>query len=381
MILISFSFIFSPLCCFSPITSLTDSSFQEFCGQSDAVIMFCNSTQTKCKLAFQLFRASARVYSRLDDLFRFGEVDCGKYPSLCKSHNATKFPTTRYYHKNGTRSTFTKLQELDVYLNWIANQSSIPQTNLSKELQVLTVDNIFDFVYDPTKNSLVAFVSDTCRYCADLKIHLAQANGAYLPEDNIQFALFEKDNWEEVSDKFHAFGVPQVILFPAASPGTECEIPPKYDENGTIYWKSKMILPNKCGVYSETYGGDRTSISFIRWLNQRIFSYRSVDGLIDEEAGIIDSLKEPMRKFYETFSETPIESYKSVKMSLHRIKIPSLHEYYIRVIEDVLERGQDWLEYEYDRLHSILETNNVNLERLEALTVRHNLMRMMLEDF
>lgn len=239
----------------------------------------------------------------------------------------------------------------------------------SSKMRILTPDDFDSVVYDPKLNVLVAFTASWCGHCKNLKPQLESAAQAFKDSDNVVCAIIDADAYGQFTGKYNIHSYPTIKFFPAAKPN---EIVLQEIEKTGLYKGNQPVVP---------FEGGRSANDIVRYLNERSGSFRVVGGGIENTAGIVQNVVQPIKDLTLQLTAsapnaTAISDLKTtITASISNIQNQYVASQYTRYLNKIIDaKGLEFAKTEQARLSELLASKNMN-DRLELeLTVRRNVL-------
>lgn len=220
----------------------------------------------------------------------------------------------------------------------------ISQTYCEKVI-TLTNDNFDQVVMNPNKNVLVEFYAPWCGHCKHLAPTYEKVGEAFENEPNCVVAKVDADGEKELGSRFGISGFPTIKFF------------------------SKT---NKDG---EEYSSGRSEQDFIDYLNDKCGTKRVSGGGIDDSAGRIDAYDTIAKQFMTSKAEreTLLASMTESVEGETEEEYKTSGKYYIKVMNKVLEKGDEYPKKEMERLQRMLE-GNMKADKRDNMYKRKNII-------
>lgn len=123
------------------------------------------------------------------------------------------------------------------------------------------------------------------------------------------------------------------------------------------------------------YTGDRSVEGLVKFLNQKAGTHRTVDGLLDDNAGLEESLNEFVSKYVS--SETKAQLIEEAEAALKKLDSAKQASaaYYIKAMKNIKDKGEEWLKKEKTRLKNLLDNaKSVSAKALDNVKRRLNIL-------
>ena len=146
----------------------------------------------------------------------------------------------------------------------------------------------------------------------------------------------------------------------------------KYDVSG---FPTLKFFPkdNKAG---EPYGGGRTLPEFVDYMNERCGVDRAEDGSLGSNAGVISSLDDEVDEFMAAAADAKSEVLKETQKAIEALEDEEKTDsaYYTKVMEKVVEKGDEFVTAEFDRLSRLISGGQLSSTKIDSFTKRKNVL-------
>eukprot|EP00794_Sanderia_malayensis_P018781 gene18781-20672_t len=189
----------------------------------------------------------------------------------------------------------------------------------------LTASNFESIALDSKKDVLVEFYAPWCGHCKRLAPIYEKVAETYKYDHNCVVAKVDADNAENrpLSEKYGISGFPTMKFFP------------KNNKDG------------------EEYEGGRDEQDFVDFLNTKCKLNRRLGGSLNEQEGRIDKFDELAGKFMAK-KVSKDEVITEAKAAIDGQEDQKAAKYYVKVMEKMVEKGDDYAAKELERLERML---------------------------
>lgn len=181
----------------------------------------------------------------------------------------------------------------------------------------------FDSIVDGSKNVLVAFTAPWCGHCKNMKAAYEKVARAFEREPEVVVAQMNADADENkaLASKFGVRSFPTIKFFPKGS----ADEPIAYESG-------------------------RTEDQFTEFLNLHGKTHRTVAGLLDSTAGLLEEGSAWVSSYLSDIPSRAelFEQAKTYAKSAAK-DAKSSADYYVRAMERIQEKGDEWLNKEINR--------------------------------
>ena len=265
-------------------------------------------------------------------------VNCGKYRRLCLKEGEWNTPEIHLYYNNSVQKYEGGMSH-DSLTSWIYNKTGI----LGKVL-----DN--DLLSPNTRTFQNLLSSQKCVFAV---FHSAQKNNdnEIIQEVEKSAKAFRRENNISIAEiditKFRSFYFDMKIV----------DLP-----------TFKLFIQNSDTI---NYEGHVNAKDIINFINDYCDSNRDVNGYLNDKAGIIDEMDDIIATFLKNPSNELVQKAKAMQ-----IENKQSFNYYIELMENVIQYGNSYLNNEETRLEKILQKYR-NLEssnETDALQIKLNII-------
>ncbi|KAG7528350.1 hypothetical protein FFLO_06227 [Filobasidium floriforme] len=315
-------------------------------------------------------RNLAPVYEQLADAFPTGKVLIAKTDadgagkSLGKRFGVKGYPTLKWFGPDGGEPVdYEGGRDLDSLAKFVTEKSGVKSSiKPPPPPAALEVDNKnYHQLISSGKDVLIAFTAPWCGHCKSLKPVYEKVATAFKNEKNVVVAQMNADADEnkEIASEVGVQGFPTIKFFPK-------------DGSGPV-----------------NYASARSEEAFVEFLNEKAGTHRAVGGRLLPTAGKVLALDQLASKFFSAASSSDRSSIleqaqayvakltgsaKTGAEDVVKRANGSEGEYYIKAMQRVVEKGEDWLSKETTRIGKLLQSPSLAPEKLDELQRKNNIL-------
>jgi len=258
------------------------------------------------------------------------------------------FPTLKFFKKGSLEpEDYNEGRDPDSIINWVNNKAgtnarvAVPPSDAT----TLTDKNFDEIVLDTSKHVLVEFYAPWCGHCKRLAPIWDELATVFKPDEGVVIAKVDADHYKDVGGKYDVHGFPTLISFPK---------------------------DNKAG---EKYEGGRELNDLVSYVNSKYGTHRDSDGTLDDKVGKIEALDTLAAKFFTSESDRA-ETLKEAKAVVSGLTGESAEDanLYVKFMEAISKRGNDYVEKEISRLDRMIESGNLSGKKRDEFTTRKNIL-------
>jgi len=260
-------------------------------------------------------------------------MDADKHREFANKFDVSGFPTLKFFPAgSSTPEAYSGGRTAADIVDFINKKTGLRGKLKAAATAVTVLDDAnFDaIVKDATKDVLVEFYAPWCGHCKQLTPKYAQVAAAFAGDDDVVVAKLDADAHKELATTYGVSGYPTLKFFPKG---------------------------NKDG---EAYTGAREAADFVKFLNDRAGTERTIGGGFGEKVGRIGELDDLARRFMTETENRPAilaEATTLVQTTDHKNK--EYAKYYELAMKRTLEKGDDWGKGEAARLRRVVDSGNV----------------------
>ncbi|OWZ68870.1 protein disulfide-isomerase domain [Cryptococcus neoformans] len=343
---------FTSLVSASKVVDLDNNNFDQIVGQNKgALVEFFAPWCGHCKNL-------APTYELLADAFPSDKVIIAKTDAdgvgreLGSRFGVSGFPTLKWFPAGSLEPIpYSGARDLETLAAFVTKQSGV-KSNIKPPpppaYTELDVSNFDEVVLNESKNVLVAFTAPWCGHCKNMKPAYEKVAKIFSSEPDVVIALMDADDAENkpVAQRYGVSSFPTIKFFPKGS-----KEPVAYDSG-------------------------RTAEQFVNWINEKSGTHRSVSGLLSETAGRVLTLDTLASEFFSANVPERPEIVKKAQEAVTTLdgKSKTTADYYVKAMERIIAKGEEWLTKEQTRLASLLASPSLAPTKLDELKVKINIL-------
>ncbi|WVO22327.1 protein disulfide-isomerase domain [Cryptococcus decagattii] len=343
---------FASLVSASNVVDLDTTNFDQIIGQDKgALVEFFAPWCGHCKNL-------APTYERLADAFPSNKVIIAKTDAdgvgreLGSRFGVSGFPTLKWFPAGSLEPIpYSGARDLETLAAFVTKQSGV-KSNIKPPpppaYTELDVSNFDEIALNESKNVLVAFTAPWCGHCKNMKPAYEKVAKVFSSEPDVVIALMDADDAENkpVAQRYGVSSFPTIKFFPKGSKN-----PVAYDSG-------------------------RTAEQFVDWINDKSGTHRSVSGLLSETAGRVLTLDNLASEFFSANVPERSEIVKKAQEAVTTLdnKSRATADYYIKAMERITAKGEEWLAKEQARLANLLASPSLAPTKLDELKVKINIL-------
>ncbi|KXG47371.1 Thioredoxin [Penicillium griseofulvum] len=298
-----------------------------------------------CKTLAPIYEELAQTFAFAEDKVTIAKVDADENRSLGKRFGIQGFPTVKWFDgKSDKPEEYKGARDLESLSAFVTEKTGIKPRSAQKEVSKVEMlnDASFKTVVGSDKDVLVAFTAPWCGHCKSLAPTWESLAKDFALESGVVIAKVdaEAENSRALSKEQGITGFPTIKFFPKGS--TE----------------------------AEAYSGARSEEAFVKFVNEKAGTHRTVGGGLDSLAGTIAALDEIVTKNVaaKKFDELVTEVKKAAE------GLPDKYaEYYVKAAEK-LSKNEGYAVKELTRLRKVLAKGGSAPEKLDDILSRSNIL-------
>jgi len=332
---------------------LTPSDFDSVVDGSRSVfVMFYAPWCGHCKSFKPEYSEVARAFESYKDKVVIAAVDADTHRELGGKYGVTGFPTLKFFSQGSTNAidydSGRTATEVISFINKHANTDA-KIIEPPSSVRTLTSENFDSIALDQSKDVLVEFYAPWCGHCKKLAPTYEQLGNAFVSEPNVIIAKVDATTNQELASKYGVKGYP------------------------TIKWFGKQNKEDPL-----KYEGGRTLGAFVNFINEKANTKRNEDGSLKLSVGRIPEIDVIAHSFYTNKDQratllSQLQSDCGNKYSEDKC------QYYLKSMQMINEKGDDFVTKEKDRLLKIIQSGNVVKDKKDSFVVRMNILEGFLQ--
>ncbi|KAJ7547667.1 hypothetical protein O6H91_08G097500 [Diphasiastrum complanatum] len=334
------------------VVALTPDTFEEEVGQErGALVEFYAPWCGHCKKLAPEYEKLGAAFSSKPVLI--AKVDCDEHKSLCSKYDVSGFPTLKWFPKGSLEpKVYSGARTMEALSEFVNSESGIQAKSqtVPSDVIVLTPTNFDEIVLDETKHVFVEFYAPWCGHCKNLAPVYEQVATVYKAEKDIVIAKLDADAHKSVAEKYGISGYPTLKFF---------------------------LKSNKDGV---DYEGGHALDDLVTYINKKAGTHRDSKGRLTTDAGIVTSLSTVVEEFFAAKAEERHHVFAKLEEEVSKLEesAAGYGKIYIKILKNVIAKGEEYPRKEYDRLQRIL-SGAVHPSKIDELTVKRNVLSSFLK--
>ncbi|GJP46365.1 hypothetical protein CLOM_g5659 [Closterium sp. NIES-68] len=330
----------------SDVVTLDNDNFDDYVGKEEAAfVKFYAPWCGHCKKLAPDYEKFATAFKRTKSVV-IAKVDCDVHKDVCSKYGVGGFPTLKWFPAGKSKpEDYKGGRDLSDLIEFVNEQLGTHVKIAAPVSDVIALDpsNFDKFVLDTTKHALVEFYAPWCGHCKSLAPTYDKLGSVFKADKNIVIAKVDADSHRSLGEKYGVSGFPTIKWFPAG---------------------------NKDG---EDYSEGRDLADFVKFINEKTGTSRTVSGALLETAGRIDELDEIAAAFAAAAEGEKAglkAKAEAVKVADDKAKHAGI---YIKAMKSIIDKGADYAEKEVARLTRIL-AGTLKPEKADEFTIRKNIL-------
>jgi protein disulfide-isomerase A6 len=279
---------------------------------------------------------------------RVAKVNCVDQSAICSKNSIQGYPTLKFYPKGSKTpedyNSGRTAEDIAEYLNKKAG-SRIRIIKAPEAALTLEPSNFDEIIKDTSKNILVKFYAPWCGHCKKLAPTWEKLAKAFENEKDVIIAKLDADKYRDLAEPYNVRGYPTIKFFP----------------------KGADRKP-------EDYNSGRDIEDLVKFLNNKAGTHRTSDGQLDDEYGLEESLTKISSQFLAADESKRAELLEEAKNNAKSAKNKKAADYYIKTMEKVIAKGDDYVQKEKTRLTKIMSSGNVAAANIDNFKLRLNIL-------
>ncbi|CAI5461646.1 unnamed protein product [Closterium sp. Yama58-4] len=330
----------------SDVVALNNDNFDDYVGKEEAAfVKFYAPWCGHCKKLAPDYETFATAFKKTKSVV-IAKVDCDEHKDVCSKYGVSGFPTLKWFPAGKSEPEDYKGGRDVADLVEFVNEKLGTHVKIAAPVShVVALDpsNFDKVVLDTTKHALVEFYAPWCGHCKSLAPTYDKLGAVFKADKNVVIAKVDADSHRSLGEKYGVSGFPTIKWFPAG---------------------------NKDG---EDYNEGRDLADFVKFINEKTGTSRTVSGSLLETAGRIAELDEIATAFVAA-KEGERAGLKAkaeaVKVADDKAKHAAL---YVKAMKNIIEKGADYAEKEVARLTRVL-AGSLKPEKADDFTIRKNIL-------
>ncbi|KAL9652998.1 hypothetical protein ABK040_015513 [Willaertia magna] len=323
-------------------------------GTKGTIVEFYAPWCGHCKnLAPEYAKLGQTLSKAKSTVVQAAKVNCDEHRDVCQKYSVSGYPTLKWFPKGSTvPEEYNSGRTVEALVDFINSKESSARLRIFKAptfVEDLNPSNFDEIVMHKDKDVLVKFYAPWCGHCKKMAPDYEKVAQAFVNEDNVVVAKLDADKHRDVASKFGIQGYPTLKFFPRGA-----------------------------DKQPEDYNAGRDVDSMLNYLNQKAGTARSLDGSLNENAGVVTELSDLVTKFVAGTADEKKEIVKQAQEKLSGLvgKAKQNAEHYVRFMTRILEKGAEYVQGEVTRLENILSSGSVAGERADNMKTRLNILKL-----
>jgi len=330
------------------VLDLTPENFDSVVdGSKAAFVEFFAPWCGHCKSLAPVYEQVGDAFAKNKDKIIIAKVDADKHRELGSRFGVSGFPTLKWFPQGSkTPEDYEGGRDAQEIIDFINRKSGTSGRIAKPASDVVVLDNSnFDsVVLNDKKHVLVEFYAPWCGHCKKLAPIWDKLASIYKNDENVVVANIDADKHGDIGGRFGVSGFPTIKFFP------------KDDKGGVAY------------------DGARELTDFVKYLNEKTGTKRTITGKLDETAGRVSQLDSVVSNLLSSKSKE--EELKRVEVIVKSLGGDDAKhaETYISYIKAVIKKGNGVVESELQRLGKMIDSNSLTPSKVDEFTIRRNIL-------
>ncbi|KAJ7523579.1 hypothetical protein O6H91_18G055000 [Diphasiastrum complanatum] len=330
------------------VVELNPNNFDEVVGGERGVLVkFYAPWCGHCKRLASHFERVASLFKKIESV-ALAKLDCDEHKKFCKKFEVSGFPTLKWFPKGSHQpkdyeGSRTPEALVDFLNSELGNEGKL---HLTKSDAVVLTSKIFDDItLDFKKTVLVKFFAPWCSQSQALASAYEHVASAFKAEKDVIIAELDVDAHKAISDRYGVEAYPTVMIF---------------------------TKQNKAG---ETYDNVRSLDAIVEFVNQNAHTSRNSMGHLKDEVGRVGVMDEIVNVFLSTKLMERIAILSKAEAAADELEESSIEygKIYIKILKKMLEKGEDYVKKEHERLQRLLYST-LHHEKADELKIKQNIL-------
>jgi len=335
------------------VKALTPSDFDQFVdGSKAAFVEFYAPWCGHCKNLEPEYEKVGEAFAD-SSVILVAKVDADAHKDLGSRFGVTGFPTLKFFPKGWKKGSdpeaYSGGRTFEDIAAFISDKTGAkykkPKAPLSFVVD-LNDKNFDSIVMDTSKDVLVEFYAPWCGHCKRLAPDYEKVANAFKNEPGVVIAKLDSDvaAHKPLASRYGVSGFPTLKFFP------------KHNKNG------------------EEYSSGRDPESFVKFINEKTGTSRTLTGALGEKAGRVPALDELAAKFVSGDQNALLAEAKTAVASL-AADVAKSAQYYLKAMEKIASDGQAFITTEVARLQKLIDSPSTASAKVDEFVIRRNILK------
>ncbi|ORX86692.1 disulfide isomerase [Anaeromyces robustus] len=333
------------------MVELDDTKFNELIGGDVPILVeFYAPWCGHCKNLKPTYDLVAEAYEHVKEKVYISKIDGDKYKELAKSQGVKSYPTIKLYMPQDKKGIlYDKERSLEEFVKFIDEKTGLIGKPKSIRSYVVELDesNFDEVVGDPKNHVMVLFYAPWCGHCKKLQPTYEKVAKDFHKEKNVIIARVDATANVDLGTRYLIGSFPTIYFFEA----------------------------NKRNSNPEPYDNGVEEADFVRYLNDKCDTFRTVGGGLNNGAGRDYDMDKMVKKY--VLSNNPVQ--RGDLLNYMRIfsldKKNSSTKFYYKIIQKITD-DRDFIFRECERVEKILKTLNVDDQFYDNFKTRLNILEV-----
>ena len=316
-----------------PFKVLTPENFDKVTsGPIPTIVRFYTAHRKYSLQLDEQYDLVAEMFEGIDGINVAG-INCGKFRHFCYAKGVSMAPVVKLYTREGVH-VYDGGMSHESISRWATTLTGVHSRELVQSLRQPN-GRVFKELLNKTHCVFTMFYNPWCVAGKKFLPHMREVAEAFKYDDRVEIVANDVDLYKFYNWDYDLKSFPDLRLY--------CK-----DEDGPI-----------------TFEGKRTAEDLIDFINDYCGTQRGLNGRLNSEAGVIDEVSQIVEDFV-TKGKKP--HYVSDMENVEGTK------YYVWVMNEVMNKGDDFIFQERDRLNKLLDSGTLAPDKLDEFQIRVNIL-------